>query len=574
MTELEGGFRLDGVEVRPLEGLIAGPAGGARVEPKAMAVLVELARHAGEVCSREQVQQAVWPRGFTTDDVLTRCIGQLRKALGDDPKSPRHLETLPRRGYRLLTRPQPLDATAAQLLAAGDDDGPERLIVMPFQYLARADDDYIADGMTELLTARLAVLRGIRVISRTTAMRFKGMAVSLGEVASQTGAHWVVEGSVLQSGNRVQVVVQLIDARTDAHLWADDYVRDIGDMLLLQNEIVKRVAVAIRIRVGADEIARPAAPKLAPDAMRDYLLGRHLLSKRSADALQQAIDCFSRVCEASPDYAAAWASRAEARFMLCHYGAARVSESAPLCRDDVDQALSLDPDIAIGLTCRGVLRLFLDRDYPGAERDLLRALAVMPGYSLAMLSLANVCAVQQRFDEASGWLDQALLVDPLDVGINMNIGDHRILQRRFDDAVSALDKALALAPGHRPSLLRRCWALALAGHAEAADTALASIGPTGDDDWQWLEYAALVAAAGGDNEAAGRHWSTLERLVDRQFISPWSLARAAAAASAHGEAITWLGKAVESGSTSLPFLAVTPAFDGLRDREDFRSLLT
>jgi TolB-like protein len=567
LIELEAGFSLDSIEVRPLEGMVAGPAGNARVEPKAMAVLMELARHAGEVCSREQVQQAVWPRGHTTDDVLTRCIGQLRKALGDDPKSPKHLETLPRRGYRLLSSPTPLSGNPEPAKVETDS-----LIVLPFQYLASQGDDYIADGMTELLTARLAALSGIRVISRTTAMRFKSMPVTLSEVARQTGAHWVVEGSVLQSGNCIQVVVQLVDARTDAHLWADDYVRDIGDMLTMQNEIAKQIAASIRVQLNIEGLKSFVTQTLSPDAMRDYLMGRHLISIRSAESLRAAVECFDRVCAAAPDYASAWASRAEARFMLCHYGALAADDAAPLCRQDADKALKLEPELAFGLTCRGTIRFMFDRDYSRASEDLVRAVERRPDQSIAMLTLANVYAVQEKFAEANGWLDQALLVDPLDVGINMNVGDHYILQRRFADAVHALDRALELAPAHRPSMLRRAWALALGGNAGEATAALADIGPQGDADWQWYEYAALVAGALGSSDIADGHWKALGRIANGQFVSPWSLARAAAAAGARKKANEWLERAIESGSTSVPFMKVTPAFDSIRDDEEYQDL--
>lgn len=552
-----------------MEGLIRGPAGNVRVEPKAMAVLLELARHGGEVCGREQIQRKVWPRGFTTDDVLTRCIGQLRKAFGDDPKKPRYLETLPRRGYRLLQAVGPLGPAEAP--PKTDSSGADKLIVLPFQYLASDDEDYLADGMTELLTARLARLEGIQVISRTTAMHFKGATASLLDVAGRTGAHWVVEGSVIQSGNRFQVVVQLIDARTDAHLWAEDYARDIGDILLLQNEIARQVSVSIRSRLGADREKRTSSQVLPPDAVRDYLLARQLVSKRSVESLRQAIKYLDRVCDTVPDYAPAWASRAEARFMLCHYGAMAPNDAAPDCYADLNRSLSLEPDIASGLSCRGVLRFFFDRDLGKAEADLLRAVELSPDSSIAMLTLANIFAVREEFSAANSWLDRALLVDPLDVGINMNVADHYILQRRFDDAITALDATLTLEPEHRPSLLRRCWALALAGKPQQAMQDLYAAAPESEQDWQWYEYAALVASE-YDAEAAMGSWETLRGLRRERQISPWSMARAAAAAGAASEAVEWLREAFRQGSTSLPFMRVTPAFHGLHGLPEFQEL--
>lgn len=139
---------------------------------------------------------------------------------------------------------------------------------------------------------------------------------------------------------------------------------------------------------------------------------------------------------------------------------------------------------------------------------------------MAMLSMANVSAARGSFVEATAWIEQALLVDPLDIGINMNFGDHMIPQRRYDEAVRILRKALELAPGHRPSQLRCCWALALAGQPAAATALLESIGPTGEADLQWHEYGALVAGAAGDPQSALPHYEALERLPAPNACQP------------------------------------------------------
>jgi TolB-like protein/Tfp pilus assembly protein PilF len=570
---LAAGFRIGDFEVRPMEGVVAGPHGEARIEPKAMAVLMELGRHAGEVCSREQIQQVVWPRGYTTDDVLTRCVGQIRKAFGDDPRNPAYVETLPKRGYR-LAKPVEADGASGPRPEAGGETASDKLIVLPFLYLASDGHDYIADGITELLTARLARLQGVIVISRTTAMHFRGSRETVSAVRARTGARWVIEGSVLQSGDRVQAVVQLIDTRSDAHVWAEDYTRDISDILVLQNDIAHEIAAAIRVRLGVAGSAAAVPTVMPADAMRDYLRGRQLLSIRSVDSLRRAVSRFTRVCEAVPDYGPAFASRAEANFMLAHYGAESPDTVFGRCTADVEHALSLNPDQANALSCRGVLSFGFERDMAGAERDLLRALQQLPGYSIAMLTLGNVCAVQGRFDEARKWLRQALLVDPLDVGIAMNVGDHLILQGRYAEAVAAFDEAIDLAPDHRPSQLRRCWALALAGQAAEALLALDRIGPAGGDDWQWLEYAALVAGAGRDRAAARRHYRALENVAKSAFVSPWSLARAASAAGEVDAGLRWLELARDQRSTSFPFAAVTPALDPLRTSPAFAEIVS
>jgi len=227
----------------------------------------------------------------------------------------------------------------------------------------------------------------------------------------------------------------------------------------------------------------------------------------------------------------------------------------------VERALTLDPDLAIALSTRGAVRFFFGRNLDVSADDLSRALALLPSYSLAMLSLANVCAVRWQFDEAAAWMDQALLVDPLDVGINMNVGDHAILRRSYTEAVQALERALALSPGHRPCQLRLSWALALAGVVSPAVALLSGIGPAGEHDAQWHEYSALVASAAGDVQAATRHFAALQSMDGVERVPAWSMARAAAAAGRVDSTLAYLNSAAEARSSSMPFLMVTPAFD-------------
>ena len=571
--EFESGFSVAGREVIPLEGRIGSARGVLRVEPKAMAVLLELARHAPGVRSRMQIEQAVWPRGYVSEDALTRCIGQLRRALGDDPRAPRVIETIPRRGYRLCAAPAP-PARAVPDAPPHPRAAVETLLVLPFRHLAAQREDFLAEGLTELLILRLCGLRDLRILSRTTAMQFAATTASVAEIAARTGAGWIVEGSILQAGERVQIVAQLIDARSDTHIWAADYTHGLKDLLAMQNDIAERVAAAIRAKLGVAGAPAPTKPRppLAASGVRDYLRGRHLMSRRTVAALRDAIEAFAAVTVEQPDFAPAWASRAECELLLMHYGAAPVAELLAPCEANLERALSLDPQLGIGLSTRGALRFFFALDFDGAARDLERALQLLPSYGLAMVQLASVAAVRHEFDEARAWIEQALLVDPLDVGVNMNLGDHMILQRRPAEAVLAFDRALELAPGHRPSRLRAAWAVALAGDTDAARARLAACSGQDGADAAWLEFAALVEAAAGDARAAGRHDDALRELAASQRVAAWSLARSAAAAGRIDACLAALTAAALERSSSWPFLRLTPAFDALHGDPRFESL--
>lgn len=565
--QLASGFRLADREVWPEEGRIVGPSGSVRVEPKTMAVLLELARQGGAVVTREQIHAVVWPRQVVTDDVLTRCVGQLRRALGDTSRESRFVQTIARRGYRLLARVVPLPGATASR-------EPETLLVLPFAGYSAEIEPWLLDGLTELLITRLASVAGLRVISRTTAMKFRNTTDSIPAIAAQVGATWVVEGSVLGSAERLQVVAQLIDARTDTHSWSGQYLRDVTDLLLLQNAIAENISAAVERTLGQPDERGDWNIRLPATAMRDYLRGRYLVSRRSADDLREALTYFERVTNAAADYAPAWASQAEIRMLLAHYGAEPSRTSVAATRALLQRALTIDPQQPIALACLGAVSFFFDRDFDAARRYLRQALDRLPSYAVALLTLGNVHAVCREFEEAEEWVAQALLVDPLDVGILMNLGDHRILSGRYAAAVDALEQAQQLAPGHRPSGLRLAWAAALAGRRDVAEATLDCMVPSdGKPDAAWWEYEALVAAALGEPSRAAAAADGLDQQAMAGFVSPWSRARVLAAAGRKDQAIGALSVCVDERSSSVPFMAVTPAFASLSNEPAFRELL-
>ncbi len=372
------------------------------------------------------------------------------------------------------------------------------------------------------------------------------------------------------SGGRIQVVAQLIDARSDRHVWADTFLRDFPDLLVVQNEISHQVAREICGRLSAGIPGAEDVPKVPEPAMRDYLRGRQYLSRRTAESLRLAEKRFAAVVSEVPGYAPAWASRAETDMLLAHYGAEPVRDAMARSRRHSDRALIIDPDLPMAIAQRGALAFFFDRDFVRARDDLARALELQPNYTLAALTLANLSAINGQWEEALDWVSHARAADPLDVGVRMNEGDHLILQRRYQEAARALGDALHVAPGHEPCRLRMAWARALAGDVDAAteisDEATAS-GP------QALEYGALVAAALGNQKRARASYGLLAELAGTAYVSSWALARAAAAAGDIDCAFAALERAVRESISSLVFVAVTPAFDALHGDPRFANLL-
>lgn len=233
-------FRLGECTIDRALGRIERPDGVARVEPRVMDVLAAFVASAGRTVTRDELIQGAWGHLHVTDDALSRCISLLRRALRDDPREPRYVETIPKRGYRLLA---PLEAADAE---------PLHLAVLPFVNLSGdARYQHLADGLTELLITHVSCLPALRVVSRTSSMLYRDSALRLPEIARELNATRVVEGSVLASARSVQAVMQLIDPSTDTHVLARSYVRGLEDTIELQNDLASSMASAVATAIAS-----------------------------------------------------------------------------------------------------------------------------------------------------------------------------------------------------------------------------------------------------------------------------------------------------------------------------------
>ena len=259
MDELAGELRKDGVKIR--------------LQEQPFQILQILLERPGEVVTREDLRKRVWPSDTFVDfdHGINNAIKRLREALGDTAETPRYVETLPRRGYRFVGKSE-RDTAKMRSLA-----------VLPLEDLSHdLEREYFADGLTEALITILAKIGDLRVISRTSAMQYKGVHKNVREIARELDVDTIVEGTVLRVGHRVRITAQLIDAVKESHLWAESYERDLRDVLSLQSEIAQSIAREISVKLTPQEMAQLAEVRpVDPDAYEAYLKGRYYWNKRS-----------------------------------------------------------------------------------------------------------------------------------------------------------------------------------------------------------------------------------------------------------------------------------------------------
>ncbi len=573
-------FDLAEFRVDPACRTIAGPRGASCVEPRVMDVLIALALRAPKPMSREELIDQVWGSAFVTDGVLTRCISILRERFGDERGRPRVIETLAKHGYRLMPtvtfiEDEALAPVPATATAPMDAQHAIAVAVLPFVDLrGNAADDHLADGLTELLIANLAGIASLRVIARTSSMAYQGTSKRVREIARELGVDYVIEGSVLGAGTRVQVVAQLIEGRSEMHAWTQTWTRAMRDALTLLNEVARAVANALSARLRPAENLR-LARRIAIDetALRHYLKGRYFWAQRGPDPLGKAIAEFAACARAAPDFAPAHVGLADSQILLAMYGFAAPLAVAGLARAHVADTLALDPDSAEALTADGAIRLFFDWDFEPAERSFSRALALNPSYTTAYLAYGDLLMMRAEFDRGLGMMRDAVALSPLDLGLNMNLGDFLIFARRFDEAARHLEHTLEIAPGFVPGRLRLAEALALAGRHDMALAQAEIAFAEAPSLPRARETRALVFAIAGRRDEARLELAVLAAARRERYVSAWEIARAYAVMADADAAIEWLSEAIAERAPMTLFAGIHATLDPVRDDGRFPTIL-
>jgi TolB-like protein len=322
--------------------------------------------------------------------------------------------------------------------------------VLPFDNLGADDDDFLSEGLTEELIATLAQVPGLKVISRTSVVALRGAALTLPEVADTLGVAHVLEGSVRRAGTRARITVQLIEAATDAHLWARSYTRELVDLFQLQEEIAREVSAALVQAVPDLRSPAAAARVTDTDAYEALLRGRQLLHRRTGDAVAGAVTTFERVVAADPGFAPAYASLAAAYALWSSYGHAGAPDpytaySRALAH--ADRAILLDRDAAAAYAARGYVLTRAWAPLPVAEADFHRALALQPSSADTHGWYAHLLVREHRYDEGLAAAARAIELDPVAPGRRVGYAVDALAARRYADARREARHAHVLEPG-------------------------------------------------------------------------------------------------------------------------------
>lgn len=470
---------------------------------------------------------------------------------------------------------------AISLLFRDEPDRGNAIAVLPFRNMSgNAEDEYFSDGMTEDVIAQLAKLSGLKVISRTSVMQYKTESRNLKEIGSELDVGIILEGSVRRSGDQVRIVAQLIDAESDDHLWVETYDEKLTEIFAIQTAVAEKIARSLNARISNEERLRLNSEATKNMAAYDlYLKGRYHWNKRMPDELNKGIGYFNQALELDPTYALAYCGLADSYIILGNYYLSPPHESFQDAKQAALKALEIDPELAEAHTSLAYALCYSDWDWKNAEKEFKKALALNQNLAQAFDWYALYLTITGRFDEAGNMRQQALMLDPLSVVINADVGLALYMERKYEPAIAQNLKTLAMDPGlgalaHIPlggSYLRTGKTQEGLKSFSEMNAKMISIAPTG--------HNITIAAIGYGYAWAGRTeqaYDMLELLMEKggdEYVSPFWVAVLYIGLKEYDQALQWLDRAFEEKDGSLVYIKVMPVFDPVRTDRRFISLL-
>jgi TolB-like protein/tetratricopeptide (TPR) repeat protein len=530
--------------------------------PKAVDVLLELVKQPGTVVTKRDLIEKVWPETFVEEANLNQMIFLLRRAFGDRAGDA-HITTVPRRGYRFT----------AEVRTVESPHRIESIAVLPLANLSGdAAQDYFADGITEALITELATIGSLRVVSRTSVMRFRGTKESLGQIARALRVQAVVEGSVMKSGDRLRITAQLIHAASEQHLWADTYDGAIADILGVQSQVARDLAAGLRGGLSHnDEAGLATSRTVLPEAYSLYLKGRYFARNLTEQAQRRAIRYFRESIQADPNYAAAYAGLAECFIELAYFFGMEPKKAFAEAEPAAVKAVELDESLAEGHAVLSLLLLLNHWDWRAADAESRRAIELAPGDAYVYWKRGVYLRYAGRDDEAVAAHCHAESLDPLSVVAIEEVAWALYYARRFDEAAEQFRKAVELEPGWDQLYFGLGLTLVQQKRYEegiAAFRTAAQLGP--DNALLQASLAYGLGRAGCIREARG----TLEQLTENNAYVPcWFLSLVWIGLDEKERALESLEDAFRAREPCLVSLKVDPVFDPLRDDVRFAEMV-
>jgi TolB-like protein/Tfp pilus assembly protein PilF len=541
--------------------------------PKAFDTLVHMVEHAGTILHKDELMRAVWADTVVEENNLNQSISILRRALGEHRGEHRYIATVPGRGYQFIAT-----VTVTNTASARNADHEEvSIAVLPFVNVgADPEEEYFGDGLAEELINALSKLERVRVAARTSAFSFKGKQVDAREIAQRLGVHFIVEGSVRKSGNRMRVTAQLINAADGCHVWSDRYEREmeLRDIFDVQDEITLAVLDGLQLTLRGGE--RSTALKRHTHNARAhelYLKGRFHIFRMSPAGIETGMQYFHQASDADPSFALAQVGLAHGYRTSALTLEMAPNEVLPMAKAAAERAIALDDGLAEAHAVLAFNIFWHEWNWNAAERHFRRALNLNPKSADTHWMYAHLCSNTGRHGEALAEIARARELDPLSGLIHAMEGQFLLHAGQIEEAIARLRESIELDSSSRVAHLFTARAYIEKGwFADARDEAAKAqaLSPGNTQAIALESYA--QAKAGRDAEARALSAGLIRRSRKR-FVPPYHIAIACAGLNQTAEVLTWLERGFAARDPKMVFLKVDPRWKRMADQPRFIRLL-
>jgi TolB-like protein/DNA-binding winged helix-turn-helix (wHTH) protein/tetratricopeptide (TPR) repeat protein len=607
--------------VRPDLNTLSSDHTSVRLEPKVMQVLVCLASQPGTPFSKQEIMKTVWPSTFVCDDVLTRAVSELRRALQDDSRFPRFIETIPKRGYRLIVPVQWAEGENRALQDEGKKPTSTRrglhmfrvviamvavlipailllirsgirtsvrggpvvshihsVAVLPFKNLTdNPEQKYLADGLTEELITDLSQIQSLRVISKSSSDVYLDTNKTLPQIATELGVDGIVEGRVGRSGDRIRVSARLVQAAPEKQVFADSFETGMQDLVTFQRRLTRKLTTAVAARITPEENQRLAHPQpVNPEAYSDYLMGEYYLwNQPSPEGRREAVRYLERAVAKDPNYAPSHASLSLAYFHLTP----DVRNSKPnvffeRSRAAAFRAAELDDSLPDAHRMIGILD-YVSWDVAGAGKEFRRAVELRPGDARNLYMDALYLDIERRYEDAISEARRAALLDPFNIAVQSGLAKAYLYAARYDESIAQFSRILEKEPN---ALEIRAWLGYSYGRKGDFSRALGELGKAQADRLEAPRCVSLMGyflAKQGNLAKASESLQELRRMArDPSFdVSPLDFATLYAGMGNADQSIGWLRRGYLEHAQGILEIEILPELASLRSDPRFQELV-
>jgi TolB-like protein/Tfp pilus assembly protein PilF len=539
-----------------------------RLQDQPFSVLALMLQHPGELLTRDELRDQLWPDGTFVDfeHGLNAAVKRLRSVLGDNAERPRFVETLHRRGYRFIARVERVHGNGGSLVAPDAADIRQRLAVLPFSHLGEVNaPESFAGGLTEELITQLGRLCADRlgVIARSSCHRVQRTDRTVREIGEALRAHYLVEGTVRTDAERVRITAQLIEARSETQLWAESYDRPMSDTLLAQSDVATQIVRSVAVELLPDRAPTPSTGTRHVEAYQSYLKGRYHWNRPGDEGIRECLAFYDLALRHDPGFASAHGARARAAAAAAEYYVLEPRAALDAAEASAAKALALDPTDPEALVALAEVRRSRDWDWDGAEEAYRRAMSFNPSNESARRLYGLLLGARCQHEAAMAMTDRAFELDPLCLTAGTSAAWVRYVAGRHDEVIERCRHTIDMDPSYVAPHRLLAAARLQTGDVSGSVQYLSTLPSTRTDPTSlaWLAHALGVK---GERDRAVDVLCQLDELARERYVSSYHRALAFAGLGDVDATLAELSRACDQRDPALMHLASEPRFAPIR----------